>query len=95
MQQHETLTEAASPEPVASPSPLAELGALLIALRKARGLTQQGLAERLGSLQEAVARMEREQYRNTSLERLLKVAEALEARLLVTTSGHDEGQASE
>ncbi len=71
----------------AAPVPLSLLGELLIAVRKERGLTQQQLAERLGSHQEAVARMERERYRGVSLERLVKVMEALEARIMLIPEG--------
>ena len=66
-----------------TPVPLSLLGEVLIARRKERGLTQQGLAERLGSYQEAIARMERERYRNVRLERIVQVAQALEAEVLV------------
>jgi transcriptional regulator with XRE-family HTH domain len=73
----------------ATPVSLALLGEVLIAARKERRLTQQGLAERLGSHQEAVARMERDRYRSVSLERLVKVAEALEVSVLVVArQGH-------
>ncbi len=65
---------------------------MLFARRKERGLTQQGLAERLGSHQEAVARMERERYRSVSLERLVKVAEALEARVLLCVHATQDEQ---
>ena len=77
----------ALPGAAAAPVPLSLLGELLISLRKERGLTQQQLAERLGSHQEAVARMERERYRGVSLERLVKVAEALEAHILLMPRG--------
>lgn len=71
------------------PVPLAWVGSLLIAARKERGMTQAQLAERLGMLQEAVARWEREKYRTVSLERLVKVAEALETRLVIMTAVDD------
>ena len=57
--------------------PLSWLGDMLIAARKEQGITQEVLGERLGLRQEAVARLEREKYRNTSLERLLRVSEVL------------------
>ena len=64
-----------------SPTPLSGLGDLLIAGRKERGLTQEQLAARLGMLQEALARWEREKYRTVSLERLVKVASTLELKI--------------
>ena len=79
------------PTPAAS-VPLALLGEVLIAARKERGVTQQELAERLDTHQEAVARMERERYRGVSLERLVKVAEALGVRVLLhSSSAHESG----
>ena len=59
--------------------PLAWLGDLLISLRNERGLSQRQLAERLGIHQEVIARWETSKYATASLERLRKVAEALEA----------------
>ena len=59
---------------------------------KEQGLTQQGLAERLGSHQEAVARMERDRYRGVSLERLVKVAEVLQVRVLLSMHGRADAQ---
>ncbi len=70
-----------------TPVPLASLGEVLVALRKERGITQQALAEQLGTLQEAVAKMERERYRSVSLERLVKVVDVLGAQVLVTPYG--------
>ena len=65
------------------PVPLSWLGDMLIASRKEQGITQIELGERLGLHQAAVARMETAKYRSTSLERLLRVAEALDLSLRV------------
>ena len=70
-----------------APVPLERLGDLLVALRKERGLTQQALGERLGILPEAVARNERDRYRGTGLERLVRVAKALEVQILLLPHG--------
>lgn len=63
--------------------PLSLLGELLISLREQRGMTQQELAERLGTHQEVVSRMEAVSYRTASLERVNKVARALEAAVVI------------
>ncbi len=52
-------------------------------LRVHRGLTQLGLAERMGVDQSAVARWEDPKYRGWSLKTLQKVAVALNARLRI------------
>jgi transcriptional regulator with XRE-family HTH domain len=64
-------------------APLPLLGEMLVALRKERGLSQQDLAEKLDTSQEAIARTEQSRYRSVSLERLLKVADALGASVTV------------
>lgn len=71
---------------------LAELPEALIRARIAVGLTQKGLAERLGLKEQQVQRYEATQYAGVSLERIQEVAEALgveihERVILPTTSG--------
>jgi len=56
----------------------------LAALRKARGFTQQQVADMLGTKQQAVARLEDPSYRGHSLNMVRKYAEALGARVDVT-----------
>lgn len=56
---------------------LAELPEALIRARIAVGLTQKGLAERLGLKEQQVQRYEATQYAGVSLERIQAVAEAL------------------
>ncbi len=56
---------------------LAELPDALIRARIAVGLTQKGLAERLGLKEQQVQRYEATQYASVSLERIQAVAEAL------------------
>ena len=53
----------------------------------ARSVTQQALGDRLGILPEAVARNERDRYRGTGLERLVRVAKALEVEILLLPHG--------
>lgn len=56
---------------------LSDIGIALIGTRKAAGLTQAELGQRLGVSQPQVARWETAEYRNVSLERVSAVAEAL------------------
>ena len=52
-------------------------------LRERRGLSQAALARRIGTKQEGVARMERNNYRGYTMKTLAKVATALSAQLEV------------
>jgi len=61
----------------------AKIAQQLIALRKRRELSQAQLAEKLGTQQPAISRVESADYRNWSYNTLRKVAEALDARLRV------------
>jgi transcriptional regulator with XRE-family HTH domain len=61
----------------------AQIARQLIALRKRRGLSQVQLAEKLGTHQPAISRVESADYRNWSYNTLRKAAEALDARLRV------------
>jgi transcriptional regulator with XRE-family HTH domain len=61
----------------------AEIARQLIALRKRRGLSQVQLAEKLGTQQPAISRVESADYRNWSYNTLRKEAEVLDARLRV------------
>lgn len=56
----------------------------LAALRRSRGLTQQQVAEQLGTKQQAIARMEDPAYTGHSLTMVKKYAEALGAIVDVT-----------
>jgi DNA-binding Xre family transcriptional regulator len=51
----------------------------IVALRKDRHLTQKELAERIGTSQPAIARLESGNYKNLSLSFLRRVAKALNA----------------
>src|SRR5271170_4889754 len=57
------------------------LGHLFISLRIARGLSQRELAKRLGVHESQVSRDERNEYFGITLERAMKVLDALGARL--------------
>jgi HTH-type transcriptional regulator/antitoxin HipB len=59
-----------------------QLGTLLAGFRKARGLSQQSLATKLGSTQQAVSLMERAAA-PVSLERLMKALAALDVELVL------------
>ena len=56
----------------------------LAALRKARQLTQQQVAELLGTKQQAIARLENPAYSGHSLSMVRKYAEALRATVNIT-----------
>ena len=51
----------------------------IIELRKRQNLTQKQLAQKIGSSQPAIARLESGSYKNISLSFLRRLAEALEA----------------
>jgi transcriptional regulator with XRE-family HTH domain len=61
-----------------------DIPAQIKSLRKLRGITQQQLAEKVGTKQSAVSRLESGEESNWELETLVKHAEALDARLSVT-----------
>lgn len=61
----------------------------LVALRKARGLTQQQVADLLGTKQQAIARLEDPAYAGHSLSMIRKYAEALGATVQVTITPED------
>lgn len=60
-----------------------ELLESMLALRERAGMTQQRLAEMIGTRQPALSRLERGGFKKASLETLSKIAEALDARLVV------------
>jgi ribosome-binding protein aMBF1 (putative translation factor) len=57
------------------------LGTLLISLRIAQGISQRDLASRLGVHESQVSRDERNEYFGITLERAIKVLDALNVRL--------------
>jgi ribosome-binding protein aMBF1 (putative translation factor) len=61
----------------------AQVASEIHALRTARGLTQQQLAERVGTTQSVIARLEDADYGGHSLRMLRRIAEALDARVVV------------
>lgn len=52
-------------------------------LRKEHGLTQEELAERVGTTQSVIARLENDSYTGHSLKMLRRVAHALDATLVI------------
>ena len=60
-----------------------ELIASLIALRGRRGMSQDDLAEAVGTKQPAIARIESGRYRGMSVATLEKMARALDAKLVI------------
>ncbi len=61
----------------------AEIAREIYELRTSRGLTQQQLAEMIGTSQAAISRLENANYDGHSLNVLEKIAEALHVRLRV------------
>ena len=62
------------------------LGQLLISLRIAQGLSQRELAKRLGVHESQVSRDERNEYFGMTLERAMKVLDALNVRKRCSTA---------
>lgn len=56
-----------------------EIAREIIALRRSRNLTQQQLANKMGTSQPAIARIESGSYRNVSLSFIRRIATALDA----------------
>ena len=61
----------------------AEVSMMVYALRTAAGLTQAGLAKRVGTTASAVSRLEDAEYRGHSLAMLRRIAEALGMQVVV------------
>lgn len=55
----------------------------IASLREKKRLTQAQLAERVGTVQSAIARLENPNYEKASLSILRKIANALDARLVI------------
>ena len=66
----------------------AEVACEIHHLRTERGLTQRELAERIGTTQSVVARLEDADYEGHSLRMLRRVAKALDARVTVRLVPH-------
>jgi len=66
----------------------AEVACEIHHLRTERGLTQRQLAERIGTTQSVVARLEDADYEGHSLRMLRRVAKALDARVTVRLVPH-------
>lgn len=67
-----------------------QLGTMLTGFRKARGLSQQSLAAKLDSTQQAVSLMEKDAA-PASVERLMKVLAALNVELVLRDTQADAG----
>jgi ribosome-binding protein aMBF1 (putative translation factor) len=59
------------------------LSAKIHKLRKEHGLTQEELAEKLGTTQSVIARMESESYTGHSIKMLRRLARALNVKLVI------------
>ncbi|XWK87479.1 MAG: helix-turn-helix transcriptional regulator [Phormidium sp.] len=68
----------------------AELAQLIYNARKQAGLTQQQLADRIGTKQSVIARLEDADYEGHSLSMLQKIARALNYRLEVKLVGNSD-----
>jgi len=60
-----------------------ELLESMLALRERAGMSQQRLAEMIGTQQPALSRLERGGFKKASMATLSKIADALDARLVV------------
>jgi len=60
-----------------------ELLESMLQLREQKGMSQQSLAEKIGTKQPALSRLERGGFKKASMETLSKIADALDARLVV------------
>jgi ribosome-binding protein aMBF1 (putative translation factor) len=69
------------------------LGHLLISLRIAQGISQRDLAKRLGVHESQVSRDERNEYFGITLERAVKVLDALNVRLRTKIEIENPGEA--
>ncbi len=67
--------------PAAATAPLREVGALIRGARKGRSMTQSQLAERVGTSQSAINRIE-QGGQNLSLEMLTRISEALDQQIV-------------
>ncbi len=61
-----------------------ELPEMIIKAREEAGLTQEELAERIGTKQPALSRLERGGYKKVKIETLMKIAHALNMRLTIS-----------
>lgn len=61
----------------------ARLAVQIAQVRQTRGLTQEALARRMGTSQQAVARLERGDHDGMSVRTLGRLAEALDAELVI------------
>jgi DNA-binding XRE family transcriptional regulator len=68
----------------------ARIVADMIALRKSRGLNQKQVAEKVGTKQSAISRVEKAEYKNWNLKTLRSIADALDARLRITMEPFEE-----
>ena len=66
------------------------LGQLLISLRIAQGLSQRQLAQRLGINESQVSRDERNEYRGVTLERAIRILDALGVELRTRVETREE-----
>ncbi|MBM4309518.1 MAG: helix-turn-helix transcriptional regulator [Deltaproteobacteria bacterium] len=60
-----------------------ELLESMLALRERAGMSQQRLAEMIGTQQPALSRLERGGFKKASMATLSKIADALDARLVI------------
>ena len=81
------MTTTTEPTTSTQPEHLARIGALIRSARRHKGLTQAQLAERLGTSQSAIHRIE-QGGQNISLDMITRISEALEAELVTIGPRH-------
>ena len=83
--EYESLTQGNPPS-----ESIEKIGDMLVKLRIYKQLTQKALAEKIGVDETQVSRDERNHYRGVSLDRLLKVVQALDVHMEVTIKKQSE-----
>ncbi len=68
------------------------LGNLLVSLRISRGISQRELARRLGVHESQVSRDERNEYYGITVDRAMKILDALDVHLRTTVDAQPSGQ---
>jgi len=71
-----------------------DVSALIRRLREEAGLTQTELAERVGTTQSVISRLESDEYEGHSLSMLYRIGAALDRRIAVTAMGKHSAELS-
>lgn len=80
IEEYEKMKKSPLPKVLRACNPV-EISRQLVRLRLARGLTQAGLAARIGCKQADISRLEREEYQGYTISQLEKIAASLDAEI--------------